>query len=61
MSSFKGRFGCVRYYACAVLDGPSQHALRCEREFEVEEPLDVNRPDLLVGPTHEHVLTPRNL
>ncbi|XP_055359381.1 thioredoxin-interacting protein-like isoform X2 [Betta splendens] len=47
VSSFKGKFGCVRYYACAILDRPSQHALRCEREFEVEEPLDVNRPDLL--------------
>lgn len=48
MSSYKGKFGCVRYYARAVLDRLSQHALQCEREFEVEEPLDVNRADLLV-------------
>lgn len=47
VSSYKGKFGCVRYYVRAVLDRPSQHALQCEREFEVEEPLDVNRPDLL--------------
>ncbi|KAM4736663.1 thioredoxin-interacting protein-like [Anableps anableps] len=47
VSSFKGKFGSVRYYVRAELQRPSQHALRCEREFEVEEPLDVNRPDLL--------------
>lgn len=47
VSSFKGKFGYVRYYVRAELDRPSQHALHCEREFEVEEPLDVNRPDLL--------------
>uniref|UniRef100_A0A7N8Y047 Thioredoxin-interacting protein n=1 Tax=Mastacembelus armatus TaxID=205130 RepID=A0A7N8Y047_9TELE len=47
VSSYKGKFGYVRYYARAVLDRPSQHALQCEKEFEVEEPLDVNRPDLL--------------
>ncbi|XP_038568354.1 thioredoxin-interacting protein-like [Micropterus salmoides] len=47
VSSYKGKFGYVRYYVRAVLDKPSQHALQCEREFEVEEPLDVNRPDLL--------------
>ncbi|KAM8735799.1 thioredoxin-interacting protein-like isoform X1 [Acanthopagrus latus] len=47
VSSYKGKFGYVRYYVRAVLDRPSQHALQCEREFEVEEPLDVNRPDLL--------------
>lgn len=58
MSSYKGKFGSVRYYVRAVLDRPSQHALQCEKEFEVEEPLDVNRADLLVRrhantPTHE--------
>ncbi|KAE8289409.1 Thioredoxin-interacting protein [Larimichthys crocea] len=47
VSSYKGKFGYVRYYVRAQLDRPSQHALQCEREFEVEEPLDVNRPDLL--------------
>ncbi|XP_044062661.1 thioredoxin-interacting protein-like isoform X3 [Siniperca chuatsi] len=48
VSSYKGKFGYVRYYVQAELDRPSQRALQCEREFEVEEPLDVNRPDLLV-------------
>ncbi|XP_042346872.1 thioredoxin-interacting protein-like [Plectropomus leopardus] len=47
VSSYKGKFGYVRYYVRAELDRPSQNALHCEREFEVEEPLDVNRPDLL--------------
>uniref|UniRef100_A0A3Q4BAH1 Thioredoxin-interacting protein n=1 Tax=Mola mola TaxID=94237 RepID=A0A3Q4BAH1_MOLML len=47
VSSYRGKFGCVRYYVRAVLDGPSQHALQCERQFEAEEPRDVNRPDLL--------------
>uniref|UniRef100_A0A3B3UBM6 Thioredoxin-interacting protein n=1 Tax=Poecilia latipinna TaxID=48699 RepID=A0A3B3UBM6_9TELE len=47
VSSFKGKFGSVRYYVRAELQRPSQHALQCEQEFEVEEPLDVNQPDLL--------------
>ncbi|MED6233268.1 hypothetical protein ATANTOWER_009294 [Ataeniobius toweri] len=47
VSSFKGKFGSVRYYVRAELQRPYQHALQCEREFEVEEPLDVNQPDLL--------------
>ncbi|XP_067366832.1 thioredoxin-interacting protein-like isoform X2 [Channa argus] len=47
VSSYKGKFGSVRYYVRAVVGQPSQPALQCEREFEVEEPLDVNRPDLL--------------
>ncbi|XP_078143333.1 thioredoxin-interacting protein-like [Centroberyx gerrardi] len=47
VSSYKGKFGSVRYYVRAVMEMPSQHALQCEREFEVEEPLDVNSPDLL--------------
>ncbi|XP_042280257.1 thioredoxin-interacting protein-like [Thunnus thynnus] len=47
VSSYKGKFGYIRYYVRAELDRPSQHALHCEREFEVEEPLDVNRPELL--------------
>ncbi|XP_029928711.1 thioredoxin-interacting protein-like [Myripristis murdjan] len=47
VSSFKGKFGYVRYYIRAVMEAPSQNALQCEREFEVEEPLDVNTPDLL--------------
>ncbi|XP_031735913.1 thioredoxin-interacting protein isoform X3 [Anarrhichthys ocellatus] len=47
VSSYKGKFGYVRYSVRAVLDGPTQNALHCEKEFEVEEPLDINRPDLL--------------
>ncbi|XP_074540074.1 thioredoxin-interacting protein-like [Halichoeres trimaculatus] len=47
VSSYKGKFGYVRYYVRAVLDRPSQNALQCEQEFEVEEPLDINIPDLL--------------
>ncbi|XP_068586057.1 thioredoxin-interacting protein-like [Cebidichthys violaceus] len=47
VSSFKGKFGFVRYFVRAVLDRPTQNALQCEKEFEVEEPLDINRPDLL--------------
>ncbi|XP_072249517.1 thioredoxin-interacting protein-like isoform X2 [Leuresthes tenuis] len=47
VSSYKGKFGSVRYYVRAELQRPSQHALQCEREFEVEEPLDVNQADLL--------------
>ncbi|XP_033998261.1 thioredoxin-interacting protein-like, partial [Trematomus bernacchii] len=43
VSSYKGKFGSVRYCVRAELDRPSQNALRCEREFEVEEPLDVNQ------------------
>lgn len=51
MSSYRGKFGYVRYYVHAELERPGQAPLHCEREFEVEEPLDVNRPDLLV-PRH---------
>ncbi|XP_030606212.1 thioredoxin-interacting protein-like [Archocentrus centrarchus] len=47
VSSFRGKFGSVRYYVQAELRRPSQHALQCEKEFEVEEPLDVNQADLL--------------
>ncbi|XP_061573843.1 thioredoxin-interacting protein-like [Cololabis saira] len=47
VSSYRGKFGSVRYYVRAELLRPSQHALHCEQEFEVEEPLDVNQPDLL--------------
>lgn len=47
VSSYKGKLGSVRYYVRAELQRPSQPALQCEREFEVEEPLDVNQADLL--------------
>ncbi|XP_031605115.1 thioredoxin-interacting protein-like [Oreochromis aureus] len=47
VSSFRGKLGSVRYYVRAELRRPSEHALQCEKEFEVEEPLDMNRADLL--------------
>lgn len=47
VSSYKGKFGSVRYYVRAELQRHSQQALQCEKEFEVEEPLDVNQADLL--------------
>lgn len=47
VSSYKGKFGSVRYYIRAMLQRPSLQVLQCEREFEVEEPLDINQPDLL--------------
>lgn len=53
MSSFRGKLGSVRYYVRAELRRPSEHALQCEKEFEVEEPLDVNRADLLVRNVRE--------
>lgn len=49
MSSYKGKFGYVHYYVKAVMERPSQPALECKKCFEVEEPLDVNTPDLLVS------------
>lgn len=49
MSTYKGKFGYVRYYVKAVLERPQQPPLECKRPFEVEEPLDVNTPDLLVS------------
>ncbi|XP_056154088.1 thioredoxin-interacting protein-like [Lampris incognitus] len=47
VSSYKGRFGYVQYYVKALMERPAQPALECKRHFEVEEPLDVNTPDLL--------------
>lgn len=48
MSSYEGKFGSVQYYVKALMERPSQPALECKKNFEVEEPLDVNTPDLLV-------------
>uniref|UniRef100_A0A3Q3GQ32 Thioredoxin-interacting protein n=1 Tax=Labrus bergylta TaxID=56723 RepID=A0A3Q3GQ32_9LABR len=47
VSSYKGKFGYVQYYVKAVMERPQQHPLECKKSFEVEEPLDVNTPDLL--------------
>ncbi|XP_028316764.1 thioredoxin interacting protein a isoform X2 [Gouania willdenowi] len=47
VSSYKGKFGYVHYYVKAVMERPQQPPLMCRKSFEVEEPLDVNTPDLL--------------
>ncbi|KAM9777138.1 thioredoxin interacting protein a [Syngnathus typhle] len=47
VSSYKGKFGYVHYYVKAKLERPQQPVLECKKHFEVEEPLDVNTPDLL--------------
>ncbi|XP_060760498.1 thioredoxin interacting protein a [Neoarius graeffei] len=47
VSSYEGKFGSVQYYVKALMERPSQPALECKKNFEVEEPLDVNTPDLL--------------
>ncbi|KAJ8398477.1 hypothetical protein AAFF_G00427320 [Aldrovandia affinis] len=59
VSSYKGKFGYVQYYVKAVIERPSQPALECKKHFEVEEPLDVNTPDLLspTGGTKEKKVT----
>lgn len=49
MSTYKGKFGYVHYYVKALLERPQQPALECKKSFDVEEPLDVNTPDLLVS------------
>lgn len=47
VSSYKGKFGFVQYFVKALMERPSQPDLECKKHFEVEEPLDVNTPDLL--------------
>ncbi|KAM6899514.1 thioredoxin interacting protein a [Xenentodon cancila] len=47
VSSYKGKFGYVHYCVKGLLDRPQQSTLECKKSFEVEEPLDVNTPDLL--------------
>ncbi|XP_062265754.1 thioredoxin interacting protein a [Platichthys flesus] len=47
VSSYKGKFGYVQYYVKALIERPHQATLECKKPFEVEEPLDVNTPDLL--------------
>lgn len=49
MSTYKGKFGYVHYYVKALMERPQQPILECKKAFEVEEPLDVNTPDLLVS------------
>ncbi|XP_061597134.1 thioredoxin interacting protein a [Cololabis saira] len=47
VSSYKGKFGYVHYCVKGLLERPQQATLECKKPFEVEEPLDVNTPDLL--------------
>lgn len=47
VSSYKGKFGYVQYYVKALMERTGQPALETKKHFEVEEPLDVNTPDLL--------------
>lgn len=54
VSSYKGKFGYVQYYVKAKLERPLQPTLECKKCFEVEEPLDVNTPDLLVSNQNIH-------
>lgn len=49
MSSYKGKFGFVQYDVKALMERPHQPTIQCKKAFEVEEPLDVNTPDLLVS------------
>lgn len=49
MSTYKGKFGYVHYYVKALMERPQQATLECKKPFDVEEPLDVNTPDLLVS------------
>ncbi|KTG06116.1 hypothetical protein cypCar_00003230 [Cyprinus carpio] len=47
VSTYKGKFGFVQYFVKALMERPAQPAMECRKHFEVEEPLDVNTPDLL--------------
>ncbi|KAJ8354670.1 hypothetical protein SKAU_G00222370 [Synaphobranchus kaupii] len=59
VSSYKGKFGYVQYHVKAVMERPSEPVLEFKKYFEVEEPLDVNTPDLLspAGGTKEKKVT----
>lgn len=56
VSSYKGKFGYIHYYVKAQMERPQQAPLECKKSFEVEEPLDVNTPDLLVSSAFTLVL-----
>lgn len=47
VSSYKGKFGYVEYYVKAVMERPCQPDVECKKYFGVEEPIDVNTPDLM--------------
>lgn len=46
VSSYKGKFGSVEYYVKAVMERASQPDVECKKYFNVEEPIDVNTPEL---------------
>lgn len=58
MSSYKGKFGSVEYYVKAVMERPCQSDVECKKYFEVEEPIDVNTPDLTVSQPRQFVKFP---
>ncbi|KAG5842767.1 thioredoxin-interacting protein-like [Anguilla rostrata] len=47
VSSYKGKFGYVQYFVKASMERPSHPVMEAKKFFEVEEPLDVNTPDLM--------------
>ncbi|XP_010903556.2 thioredoxin interacting protein b isoform X2 [Esox lucius] len=51
VSSYQGKYGSVQYYVRAVMERPSHPTLECKKPFEVEEPLDINTPDILAPAT----------
>lgn len=49
VSSYKGKYGIVEYFVKAVMERPCQSDVERKKYFEVEEPIDVNTPDLTVS------------
>ncbi|CAI9542878.1 unnamed protein product [Staurois parvus] len=46
-STFKGKYGSVKYWVKAFLERPSLPALEVQKKFQVVDLVDVNTPDLL--------------
>ncbi|XP_073495512.1 thioredoxin-interacting protein [Phyllobates terribilis] len=46
-STFKGKYGSVKYWVKAFLERPSHPAQEVQKKFEVVDFVDVNTPDLL--------------
>lgn len=51
VSSYAGKFGSVFYYVKAVIEKSGQLYAECKRNFEVEEPIDVNTQELMTPVT----------
>lgn len=47
-TTFKGKYGCVDYWVKAFLERPSVPPQETKKHFEVQDPVDINTPDLLV-------------